>query len=155
MSIEDAAPEAPDGADAVVDVDPADGDGGTDAGVVIDQAPQAEVPEGLATADSAEIEEEAAEEEALEVPQQTSEAAAERANEAPAAAAAEADARDVGETEARVLTEEDTRSSDEAFDESFDQEGLSAFQRALLLWLGATTVGAVLDDGGARGREHR
>ena len=148
MSIEDTAPEAPGGADAVVDVDPADGEGGTDAGVVIDQAPQAEVPEGLATADSAEIEEEAAAEEALEVPQVTSEAAAERANEAPAAAAAEAGAGDLGETEARVLTEEDTRSSDEAFDEAGDDEGLSNFERALLLGLGAATVGAVLDDGG-------
>ena len=184
-------------------------------GIVVDQAPQAEVEEGTATADTpatpegaaeepaedaaeaeeatnadgattieedttaeteaapaedadaleealeeadaegAAAEEPAAEEAAAEesaepeVPQVDTEAAAARANEAPAAAAAATDAEPAEEVEAQTLTEEDTRSSDEAFAEDDDgDDGLSNFERALLLGLGAATVGAVLNNGG-------
>ena len=100
-------------------------------------------------ADAAEADEDAAE---MEVPQEDTEETAARASEAPAAAAAEADAEEAApeEMEAQTLTEEDTRSSDEAFaeDDDDDDGGLSNFEKALLLGLGAATVGAVLSDGG-------
>ena len=79
--------------------------------------------------------------------------------EAPASAAAAATdepAEDVEVSEEEVA-EEDVRSSDEDFEtgaseevavtEDADDAGLSDFQRALLLGLGAVAVGSILDDG--------
>ena len=68
----------------------------------------------------------------------------------PESAAANADPEEAvasAEVETRTLTEEDTRSSDEAFLREDEDDELTWFQRALLLGLGAATVGAVLSDG--------
>lgn len=86
---------------------------------------------------------------------------AERQAELDAAAAA-AEAADSGDVEAEVVTEEVTeesvRSSDEEFDTAVtgneaqatsgdDDDGLSKFEKALLLGLGAVVVGSVLKNG--------
>ena len=85
----------------------------------------------------------------MEVSQEDTEASAARANEAPtAAAAAEAGEAEAPQATEETLTEEQTRSSDEEFAAGEDEEGLSSFERALLLGLGAVAVGSVLSDGG-------
>ncbi len=105
----------------------------------------------LEEAARAEDDAEGADEAEMEVPQEDTEETAARANEAPSAAAATADAREAEAqaTETETLTEADTRSSGEAFAEGDDGGGgLSTFEKALLLGLGAATVGAVLNNGG-------
>ncbi len=99
--------------------------------------------------------------------EQAAEDAREEQRAADAAAAAEAAAAaDSGETEAEVvveeITEEDTRASDEEFSTNVsgdtaaqentevkkdDDDGMSKFEKALLLGLGAVAVGAVLKNG--------
>ncbi|UWR20991.1 OmpA family protein [Sulfitobacter sp. S190] len=92
--------------------------------------------------------------------EQAPEQSATAAEEQPAAAAAAADA-DAGENTADVqeetLTEEDVRASSEEFETtatgteeasgSDDDDGLSKFEKALLLGLGAVAVGQLLDNG--------
>ena len=84
---------------------------------------------------------------AMEVPQVDTEASIARASEAPAAAAGQAGETATEEMESRTVTEEGTRSSDEAFADG-EGDGLSNFEKALIVGLGAVAVGSLLDDGG-------
>jgi outer membrane protein OmpA-like peptidoglycan-associated protein len=127
--------------------------------------PQAEAtPEPQAEAEESQTEEQIAAELAA---QQAAEEARQEQRAAEASAAAEAAAAaDSGEVEAQVETEEvtaeQTRSSDEEFDTQVtgeasanaavqaapqEDDGMSKFEKALLLGLGAVAVGAVLKNG--------
>lgn len=113
---------------------------------------EAATPEERAGGDDA-LEDALAEAEAavggsMEAAQEDSEESTARANEAPAAAAAASEDAALPEEEAVTLTEEATRSADEEFAVEEDEEGLSSFERALLVGLGAVTVGSLLNDGG-------
>ncbi|WP_281982721.1 OmpA family protein [Thalassorhabdomicrobium marinisediminis] len=94
-----------------------------------------------------------------EVPEEVAPTPEETVEEAPAAAAANAETE--GSADAEVTTEEvtdeDVRSADEDFDTAVnddvsaqaddDDDGLSSFERALLLGLGAVAIGSILDNG--------
>ncbi len=122
------------------------------------QEPVAEQPAAEQAAEEPAAEEPAAEQPAAEEP-----AAEAMTDEAPAAAAASANAETeaaaVAEVEETTVTEDTVRSSSEDFQttvsgkakpgakSSSNDKGLSNFEKALVLGLGAVAIGALLDNG--------
>ncbi|NND21778.1 MAG: OmpA family protein, partial [Silicimonas sp.] len=106
----------------------------------------ADAAEDTATTEQAEVQEADVEETVI-------------AEEAPAAAAASAEAETTAEVETEEVTEDTARSSAEDFETAVtgdttaaatapgDNDGLSNFEKALLIGLGAVAVGSILDNG--------
>ncbi|MEJ6401588.1 OmpA family protein [Yoonia sp. 2307UL14-13] len=119
----------------------------------------AEVAVDVDTDADAEAEAEAATDETATANDETDVAAQEAEPEVPPAAA-DVDIDALADAEAETVTEEDVRTSNQDFDtdvtgqqaaeavtDDDDDEGLTDFQQALLLGLGAVVVGSVLDNG--------
>ncbi|EAR52636.1 Outer membrane protein, OmpA/MotB family protein [Oceanicola granulosus HTCC2516] len=114
---------------------------------------EAEAETGAEVTDTgAEAETDSSTEATGEAPAETSEEEAAEASAPIEALAASESAESGEEVVTEEVTEETVRSSDEDFETTAsgdgDDEGLSNFERFLLLGLGAVAVGSVLDDGG-------
>ncbi|MGY9038468.1 MAG: OmpA family protein [Rhodobacterales bacterium] len=158
-------------ADAVEPTSTSDADTAQQSDAGVEAQAETEVPAGTssATETQADAETEPRTEEQIAADlaaEQAAEDAREEQRAADAAAAAEAAAAaDSGETEAEVvveeITEEDTRASNEEFSTNVsgdtaaqanteakkDDDGLSKFEKALLVGIGAVAVGAILKNG--------
>lgn len=156
-------PEAEAEAEATADAE-ADADAGPMAGVT--QALEEALSDEAADAEAEETAEQTAEEDAADT-EETAEAQTPEPEETviveevptAAAASAEGEATAEAEVETEEVTEETARSSSEDFETAItseataqattpdDDSGLSNFEKALLLGLGAVAVGSILDSG--------